>query len=348
MAIEIVMPKLGWTMEEGILDEWVKQDGDEVQVGDVVFVVESDKALQEIESFDSGILRILPDAPPTGSTIKIGELLAYLVQPGEAPPFELTQTSEVSGQSAPHPQAVDRSQPASAPLAKTSPKRGRYDRPAISPRAKRVAIDLAVDWTIIAGSGRTGRIVERDVRAAADMALAAKDKDRELQITPVARRVALDSGISLDVLEARFPGKRVTRSDVEQIIGEVSATPSERRQPMSRVQRLTRDRMLASARAAAPVTLTSEVDASELVQMRRKLKSDGSAAVPVFQRFGGEIGRDSFERAPGTQRLYRWRRYRSARSDQYWRSGGYRARIAGARHPKRQPTVTTGVGGHQC
>ena len=142
MAIEIVMPKLGWTMEEGILDEWVKQDGDEVQVGDVVFVVESDKALQEIESFDSGILRILPDAPPTGSTIKIGELLAYLVQPGEAPPFELKQTREVSGQSATHPQAVDTSQPASAPLAKTSPERGRYDRPAISPRAKRVAIDL--------------------------------------------------------------------------------------------------------------------------------------------------------------------------------------------------------------
>ena len=51
---------------------------------------------------------------------------------------------------------------------------------------------------------------------------------------------------------------------------------------MSRVQRLTRDRMLASARTAAPVTLTSEVDASELVQMRRKLKSDGSAVVPSF------------------------------------------------------------------
>ena len=60
MAIEIVMPKLGWTMEEGILDEWIKQDGDEVQPGDIIFVVESDKALQEIEAFDGGILRISP------------------------------------------------------------------------------------------------------------------------------------------------------------------------------------------------------------------------------------------------------------------------------------------------
>ena len=75
-------------MEEGILDEWIKQDGDEVQPGDIIFVVESDKALQEIEAFDGGILRISPDAPPVGSTVKIGELLAYLVQPGETPPFE--------------------------------------------------------------------------------------------------------------------------------------------------------------------------------------------------------------------------------------------------------------------
>ena len=82
MAIEIVMPKLGWNMEEGVLDEWVKNDGDDVQAGDIIFIVEGDKALQEIESFDSGILRILPDAPPIGSTVKIGELLAYLVQPG--------------------------------------------------------------------------------------------------------------------------------------------------------------------------------------------------------------------------------------------------------------------------
>ena len=59
------------------------------QPGDIIFVVESDKALQEIEAFDGGILRISPDAPPVGSTVKIGELLAYLVQPGEAPPFEV-------------------------------------------------------------------------------------------------------------------------------------------------------------------------------------------------------------------------------------------------------------------
>src|SRR5215217_1859608 len=91
MAFEIVMPKLGWTMEEGVLAEWIKQDGDPVKPGDILFTVESDKALQEVEAFDAGILRIPPDSPPLGSTIKVGGLLAYLVQPGEALPFEVGQ-----------------------------------------------------------------------------------------------------------------------------------------------------------------------------------------------------------------------------------------------------------------
>src|SRR5215510_11164892 len=88
MAVEIVMPKFGWTMEEGILAEWTKHDGDTVSAGDVLFTVESDKALNEVESFENGILRIPPDSPPIGSTVKVGARLAYIVQPGEKAPFE--------------------------------------------------------------------------------------------------------------------------------------------------------------------------------------------------------------------------------------------------------------------
>ena len=234
MAIEIVMPKLGWTMEEGVLDEWVKQDGEEVQAGDIIFVVESDKALQEIEAFDSGILRILPDAPPLGSTVKIGELLAYLVQPGEAPPFELNEPDET-------PAAGTSAQPAESPVsanqADVAIKRrpSRKGGPTASPRAKRIATELNIDWTTLTGSGSGGRIVERDVRAAGE--------------TPAARR---------------------------------ETAPEELRSKMTRLRRLTRDRMVESARTAAPVTLTSEVDATELLRLRRKLKADGADIVPAY------------------------------------------------------------------
>ncbi|MDX2141472.1 MAG: 2-oxo acid dehydrogenase subunit E2 [Chloroflexota bacterium] len=168
MAVEIVMPKLGWTMEEGILVEWIKQDGDVVQPGDILFTVESDKALNEVESFEAGILRIPPDSDVLGTPLPVGTLLAYIVQPGESPPFEsgtMTAPLEKRGDASAHPLAT----PApSEPESRTRPHAATNDElPTISPRARRAAAELGVEWELLTGSGRTGRIVERDVRAAA-------------------------------------------------------------------------------------------------------------------------------------------------------------------------------------
>jgi pyruvate dehydrogenase E2 component (dihydrolipoamide acetyltransferase) len=80
VAVEVVMPRLGWTMETGSVAEWLKHDGDVVQAGDILFTVETDKVAQEVESMDSGILRMPPDSAPTGTTVPVGAVLAYLVQ----------------------------------------------------------------------------------------------------------------------------------------------------------------------------------------------------------------------------------------------------------------------------
>ena len=104
----------------------------------------------------------------------------------------------------------------------------------------------------------------------------------DLRISPVARRVALDAGISLEELAAQFAGERVTRADVEAYVAERRAGPEDKTLPMTPVRRVTRDRMAESARSTAPVTLTSEVDATELLRMRRKLKADGADYVPTY------------------------------------------------------------------
>lgn len=279
MAIEIVMPKLGWTMEEGILDEWIKRDGDEVQPGDIIFVVESDKALQEIEAFDGGILRISPDAPPVGSTVKIGETLAYLVQPGEAPPFELA-TADDAEQTV-HSAATEVSDDAAKTISRRQVRRARDGGPAISPRAKRVALELGVDWAMLKGSGSSGRIIERDIRAAGELASAAAS-EAHINISPVARRVAQEAGIALAELAARFPNARITRADVETAAAERTLDAPPQRQPLSRIRQLTRDRMVESMRETAPVTLSTEADATELQQMRRSLSANGGDIVPSY------------------------------------------------------------------
>jgi pyruvate dehydrogenase E2 component (dihydrolipoamide acetyltransferase) len=164
MAFEIVMPRLGWTMESGSVAEWHKRDGDFVQAGETLFSVEAEKALQEVEAFESGILRIPPDAPALGTPVPVGTLLGYLVAPGEPTPVASQATP---GHPAPAP-----------PQALAAPEAARREPgtvggassdagPAISPRARRVAQELGVEWQRLTGTGRGGRIEERDVRAAA-------------------------------------------------------------------------------------------------------------------------------------------------------------------------------------
>lgn len=278
MPFEVVMPRLGWNMETGALAGWRKQDGDSVEEGEIIFEVESDKAVQEVEALASGILRIPPDSPPPGRQVPVGALLAYLLKPGEALPATQAAAAEpIPPLSAPAPAGQ-----------MAAPRRSAQNRPTISPRAARVAAELAVDWTVLKGSGRTGRIVERDIRQAALAQAASSPGAGEVRVSPLARRVAEEMGVNLEQLAARMPGKRIERADVEtaaQAIGAAPATttkPGDTILPISQVRRVTAERMAASARTTAPVTLTTEVDATELVRLRRQVKDSGMGTVPTY------------------------------------------------------------------
>src|ERR1044072_5130069 len=85
MPIEIIVPRLGWSMEEGAFVAWLKQDGEVVRAGEPLFSIEGDKAVQEIESIDSGILRIAAHGPKPGDPIRVGDLLGHLVSAADMP-----------------------------------------------------------------------------------------------------------------------------------------------------------------------------------------------------------------------------------------------------------------------
>jgi pyruvate dehydrogenase E2 component (dihydrolipoamide acetyltransferase) len=79
MPIEIIVPRLGWSMEEGAFVAWLKKEGDLVRPGDLLFSIEGDKAIQEVESLDSGILRIAANCPKPGERVRVGDVLGHLV-----------------------------------------------------------------------------------------------------------------------------------------------------------------------------------------------------------------------------------------------------------------------------
>ena len=293
MAIEILLPRLGWTMEEGTFVEWLKQDGDEIKLGDVLYTVESDKSLNEVEAFDAGILRIPATSPAPGAKIPVGTVLAYIVQPGEAMP-----TTRFAGQQ-PASQTDDQTAATNStlPPAEDSPLTAHAAAPAanssqstISPRARRIAQELKVDWMTLQGSGRTGRIVERDVHAAVRAKPAESIK---VNASPLAQRLAADLGVDLHQLAQSMPGKRIERDAVERaatvqkaatpvVIPASAPTPlsaptaTPQRQPMSNTRRVIAERMATSAHTTAPVTLNTEVDATELVRLREQLKADAA------------------------------------------------------------------------
>jgi pyruvate dehydrogenase E2 component (dihydrolipoamide acetyltransferase) len=177
MAAAITVPRRGWSMDEGTFAGWLKQDGDRVAPGEPLFVLESDKAAEEIEALDAGTLRVPPDAPRRGDTVQVGQVLAYLVAEGEAAPVSCGARTEAATNVGRH----DATTPEAVSTALT-PRR----KQAISPRARRAAAELGVEWGGLRGSGRNGRVRERDVRAAA----VGRPEGRLIPHTNVRRMIA--------------------------------------------------------------------------------------------------------------------------------------------------------------
>jgi pyruvate dehydrogenase E2 component (dihydrolipoamide acetyltransferase) len=159
MPIEITVPRLGWSMEEGTFSGWLKQNGDYVSAGEPLFAVESDKVTMDVESLDNGILCLPPGTPEPGVIVVVGQRLGFLLAAGESAP-------ETIGTSQPLESVVLGQRWAAAA---NTPIRG--ERTSVTPRARRVAAVLGVDTTLLRGSGRGGRIREVDVRRASEGAL---------------------------------------------------------------------------------------------------------------------------------------------------------------------------------
>jgi pyruvate dehydrogenase E2 component (dihydrolipoamide acetyltransferase) len=159
MPIEITVPRLGWSMEEGTFAGWLKHSGEQVSAGEPLFAMESDKVTMDVESLDNGILYLPLGAPEAGAIVVVGQRLGFLLAPGESAP-EAIDAGQPAVDSPPELVASTQSPsaPADAPV--------RDGRTRVTPRARRIAAELGVDTTLLQGSGRGGRIREVDVRAA--------------------------------------------------------------------------------------------------------------------------------------------------------------------------------------
>ena len=156
MALEFIMPKLGLTMEEGTILEWLVQDGASITPGMPVLRIETDKVESDVEAIDTGLLhRVGVD----GESYPCGAVIGYLLAQGEAVPTQ-TSTTPAAQAAAPVAAPTQQTPVASAP----APSDGRI---LISPNIRRVAIEKGIDLSTIVGSGPDGRIMMEDLETSA-------------------------------------------------------------------------------------------------------------------------------------------------------------------------------------
>ena len=160
MAFSVVMPALEMAQETGKLIAWRKQEGDRVTKGEPLLEIETDKAVVEVEAPADGILAGIKAA--AGADIPVGQTIAWIVAPGEAPPAESASPAAPAARAGSHAKTEH---PHAAPI--VSPVQASSPSAKISPKARRLAKELGVDIATVQGSGPGGEILASDVQAAA-------------------------------------------------------------------------------------------------------------------------------------------------------------------------------------
>lgn len=267
MPTEVIVPPLGQTVDTVTLVQWYKRPGETVQQGEKLFAIETDKATLDIEALGSGVLQNVQ--AQEGDEVKVLSVIGVLEDLAPSPALVMEETKKVF----------------------------------ISPRARRLAEQEGAPIEQISASGPQGAIIERDVQAY----LAHKQpgtRPEPVAISPVARRMAEERGVDWHNLEGSGARGKVMKQDVEQAaltMGQAAFTadplagrdtrPAMAKAPASMETRPTAEarrevaftgvraviaeRMAASHAQTAPVTLTSEVDATALVELRATLARDG-------------------------------------------------------------------------
>ena len=290
----VIMPALEMAQDTGTLLRWLKSEGEQVQRGEPLMEIETDKVTLEIESGGSGVLTQVSAGP--GDEVPVGQVIALLLAEGEA--------AAAPAPAAPGPAPAKPASPASPVAAKPAAASRTPAAVAASPLARRLAAEHGVDLSELPAT--SGRISKADVLAwlqreqkADEAALTPNPSSRRsrrepfsgrgalsarVMASPLARRLAAERGIELATLAGRGPQGAVLAGDVQAAAPEVAAAPAViaadaaaaaddvlRVVPLTGMRGAIAARTQASARTAPHISLTLSADMSEALRLQQQL-----------------------------------------------------------------------------
>jgi pyruvate dehydrogenase E2 component (dihydrolipoamide acetyltransferase) len=240
MATAVIMPKVDMVMETGTFVEWMKQEGDQIEKGEPLFVIMTDKASIEIEAPASGFLAGVTARPD--DVIPVTEAIAYILEPGEELPAEA-----IVPPAAPPAVELEEFAPAPEPVSVETATPGPDDgRIRATPVARRLASELGVNLDLVQGRGPRGRIHKADV-------LAFAEQGAKVPAVPTAAKPGVKTVVPVAV-EVPLPTARQ-----KEVV------------PLAGPRKIIAERMTYSAFTAPHITMTLSVDMSEAARLRSHL-----------------------------------------------------------------------------
>lgn len=246
MPVQLEMPKLSDTMTEGTLVAWRVNVGDEVEIGDVIADIETDKATMEMEAFDEGVVsEILVQA---GEKVPVGTVLGTLLEEGEEAGDAPATTSAPATSSPSQPAAEAPASPAASTPAPAASVSADGSRIKVSPLARKIAAAEGIDLSTVTGTGPNGRITKADLSNAGS-APATPSK-------PAPKPVASSA-------PAPAPAKAISPV----------ATGEDKVIPLSSMRKIIAERLLTSKQTIPHFYLHVEVDAAPLMELRKQVNA---------------------------------------------------------------------------
>lgn len=273
MPTEIYLLKVGMTMTEGMVSEWYIPDGQQVEKGELLYALETEKVNLDVDAETSGTVKHLVDM---GVNLQPGDVVGYIFEPGEEIPSD---TSSLLSGSAQPTHKSDVAVPGPA-ITETVPRRA-----SSSPSARRLAKELGVDCDSLVGTGPGGRIVDADVLTAhtgkGQTSAPAISSQEPVKASPLARRMASELGVDLTRVKGTGPRGRITKEDIEGYRIPAAATSAssagqinpgvETLIPVKGMRRTIAQRMHSSLQTSAQLTIDMQVEMNDAVRLREQL-----------------------------------------------------------------------------
>ena len=254
---EVIMPKMGDGMEEGTLNEWLKKDGDEVKFGEVIGSIQTDKATLELEASGSGT--ITGFLIKEGETVPVGKPIALLLKKGETMPADWMEGKGLG-------EAAGSSEPSVEPAV----------APAVG-AVKEVVGAVAAATTAVSSETSNGA-------------------GNRVKASPLAKKIAQETGVDLNNIEGTGPGGRITEKDVRSAPAKTGvasapvvmapapilvAAAADTVVQLNRLRQIIAQRTTQSKQQVPHFYVTVEVDIEKMMQLRSLFESEGSGKVSV-------------------------------------------------------------------